>query len=94
MQETQVRFPVQEDPTCRGAAKPVPHSYWACAESEPQLLNPYTANTEAEHPRAHVPQWEKPQRETQAQLESNLHVPQLEKTPRIGEDPVQSKINR
>ena len=31
MQETRVRALVREDPTCRGAAKPVRHNYWACA---------------------------------------------------------------
>ena len=31
MQETQVRSLVREDPTCRGATKPVRHNYWACA---------------------------------------------------------------
>ena len=31
MQGTQVRALVQEDPTCRGATKPVCHNYWACA---------------------------------------------------------------
>ena len=31
MQGTQVRALVWEDPTCRGATKPVSHSYWACA---------------------------------------------------------------
>ena len=31
MQGTRVRALVWEDPTCRGAAKPVSHSYWACA---------------------------------------------------------------
>ena len=36
MQGTQVRALVQEDPTCRGATKPVRHNYWA---REPQLLS-------------------------------------------------------
>ena len=49
MQETQVRSLVQEDPTCRGATKPVCHNYWACAlelasqnywARTPQLLKP------------------------------------------------------
>ena len=49
MQGTQVRALVWEDPTCRGATKPVHHNYWACAlepESHnywacvPQLLKP------------------------------------------------------
>ena len=31
MQGTRVRALIQEDPTCRGATKPVRHNYWACA---------------------------------------------------------------
>ena len=31
MQGTRVRALVWEDPTCRGAAGPASHSYWACA---------------------------------------------------------------
>ena len=31
MQGTRVRALVWEDPTCRGATKPVSHNYWACA---------------------------------------------------------------
>ena len=31
VQGTQVRALVREDPTCRGATKPVHHNYWACA---------------------------------------------------------------
>ena len=31
MQETRVRALVQQDPTCRGATKPVCHNYWAWA---------------------------------------------------------------
>ena len=30
MQETRVRALVWEDPTCRGATKPMSHNYWAC----------------------------------------------------------------
>ena len=42
MQETQVQFPVWEDPTWPKAAKPMCHSYWACAlrAGAPQLLSP------------------------------------------------------
>ena len=49
MQGTRVRALVQEDPTCRGATKPVHHNYWACALEPvshnywvrvPQLLKP------------------------------------------------------
>ena len=39
----------QEDPTCRGATKPVRHNYWACA-LEPSIHNYW----------AHVPQLLKP----------------------------------
>ena len=62
MHGTQVRVLVREDPTCRGATKPVCHNYWACAlESTshnywahaPQLLKPVRS-------RAHAPQQEKP----------------------------------
>ena len=49
MQGTRVRALVWEDPTCRGATKPVRHNYWACALKPvshsywarvPQLLKP------------------------------------------------------
>ena len=38
MQGTWVRALVREDPTCRGAAEPARHNYWACA-LEPVLRN-------------------------------------------------------
>ena len=53
MQGTQVRALVWEDPTCRGATKPMRHSYWACALEPtshnywahvPQLLEPTCHN--------------------------------------------------
>ena len=40
MQGTRVRALVREDSTCRGATKPVRHSYWACA------LEPTATTTE------------------------------------------------
>ena len=46
MQGTQVRSLVREDPTCRGATKPVRHNYWACA-LEPTRLEPVLCNKEA-----------------------------------------------
>ena len=49
MQGTQVHGLVREDPTCRGATKPVCHNYWA---HEPQLLSPRAMTTEAHTPRA------------------------------------------
>ena len=50
-QGTQVRALVREDPTCRGATKPVRHNYWSCA-LEPMSHNYW----------AHVPQLLKPAR--------------------------------
>ena len=38
MQGTRVRALAREDRTCRGAARPVHHSYWACAP-EPMCHN-------------------------------------------------------
>ena len=47
MQGTQVQGMVREDPTCRGATKPMHHNYWVCTleptsqnywACEPQLL--------------------------------------------------------
>ena len=57
MQGTRVRALVWEDPTCRGATKPVRHNYRAC---EPQLLSPRATTTEARAPRARALQQEKP----------------------------------
>ena len=37
MQGTQIQALVREDPTCRGAAEPILHNYWA---HMPQLLKP------------------------------------------------------
>ena len=51
MQGTRVRALVWEEPTCRGATKPVCHNYWACA------LEPASHNSWA-----HVPQLLKPAR--------------------------------
>ena len=44
MQGTQVQALVREDPTCRGATKPMRHNYWA---REPQLEN---ARTQQQRP--------------------------------------------
>ena len=57
MQGTRVQALVQEDPTCRGATKPVRHNYWAC---EPQLLSPRATTTKTHAPRDRAPQQEKP----------------------------------
>ena len=62
MQGTRVRDLVWEDPTCRGATKPVRHNYWACT-LEPASHNywsPHAITTEACAPRACALQQEKP----------------------------------
>ena len=69
LQGTRVQALVREDPTCRGATKPVRHNYWACAlepashnyrACKSQLLSPCATATEARAPTAHTPQQEKP----------------------------------
>ena len=61
MQGTQVQALVQEDPTCRGATKPVRHNYWACA-LEPMSHNHWTHVPQllSLHSRAREPQLLKP----------------------------------
>ena len=52
MQGTQARALVWEDPTCRGATKPMSHNHWACA--------PGAWAPQQEKPRqwkAHAPRW-------------------------------------
>ena len=80
MQGTRVRALVQEDPTCRGATKPVRHNYWACTlepanhnywAREPQILKPARHKYWRLHTtntEAHIPQILKP-----AHLEPVLH---------------------
>ena len=73
MQGTWVQALAREDPTCRGATKPVRHSYWACA-LEPMSHNYWSlraTTTEACVPRACVLQQEKP-------LQWEAHAPQQE----------------
>ena len=62
MQGTQVLALVREDPTCRGATKPVHHNYWACALEPashnywarvPQLLKPALLEPVLRNKRSH-----------------------------------------
>ena len=62
MQGTRVRALVREDPTCRGAAKPVCHNYWSCAlepashnywARAPQLLKPACPEPMLHNKRSH-----------------------------------------
>ena len=82
MQGTRVWALVREDPTCRGATKPVRHNYWACT-LEPASHNywsPCATTTEARAPRACALQQEKPQQwEACAPQQSSPHSLQLEK---------------
>ena len=76
MQGTRVRALIREDPTYRGATKPMRHNYWACA------LEPMSPTTEACAPRADALQREKPsQWEARActTTKSSPRSPQLEK---------------
>ena len=81
MQGTRVPALVREDPTCRGATKPVRHNYRACA-LEPASHNYW----------AHVPRLLKP-----VCLEPVLHNKRShrnEKPAHCSEDPMQPKINK
>ena len=60
MQGTRVRALVWEDPTCRGAAGPVSHNYWACASGAcaPQREGPRQWKARAPRWRAvPTPRW-------------------------------------
>ena len=62
MQGTRVRALVREDPTCRGATKPVRHNYWAWAldPASPNYGSLCATTIEARAPRACALQQEKP----------------------------------
>ena len=75
VQGTRVRALVQEDPTCRGATKPVHHHYWACALEpvshnywSPCTWSPCSATREATAMRS-----------PHTTKKSSPHSPQLEK---------------
>ena len=70
MQGTRGRALVQEDPTCRGATKPVRHNYWGRV---PQLLKPARIEPVLRNKSSH--RNEEPAHATK----SSLRSPQLEK---------------
>ena len=86
MQGTRVRALVlREDPTCRGAPKPVRHNYWACAlelashnylTHAPQLLKPACLEPVLLNKRSHHS--EKPAQHFST-TKSSSHLPQPEK---------------
>ena len=84
MQRTQVWSLVQEDTTCRGAAKPVRHNYWACFL---QRLKPKRPRAVLLKKRSHRNE----QPEFRNREEPRL--PQLDESSCSHEDPAQSKVN-
>ena len=93
MQGTRVRALVQEDPTCRGATKPMRHDYWACA-LEPTSHNCWACALE---PMSHdywarVWQLLKPVRLEPVLCNKRSH--HNEKPLHHNEDPMQPKINK
>ena len=79
IQGTRVWALVREDPTCRGATKPVRHNYWACV---PQLLSLRS--------RACKPQLLKPTRLEPMLCNKRIH--RSEKPAHHNKDPMQPKI--
>ena len=80
MQGTRVWALVQEDPTCRGATKPVSHNYWACALKPashnywacvPQPLKPVRLDPMLHNKRSHRNEKPAHQNEEQPSLASN-----------------------
>ena len=96
MQGTWVWALVQEDPTCRGATKPVRHNYWACALEPashnywalvPQLLKPAPLEPVL-HKRSHCSE------ELHTATKSSPRSPQLEKARVQQRRPNTAKINK
>ena len=90
MQETAVWSLIWKDSTCRGAAKPMCHHYWACA-LEPGRLNYWSPCTLepgfATRDTTTV-------RSLHTTLESRPYSWQLEKSLSSSEDPAQPKISK
>ena len=90
MQGTWVRALAQEDPTCRGATKPVRHNYWGCA------LEPVSHNYWARVPRARAPQQRKAttMRSPCTATKRTPGSPHLEKACKQQRRPNAAKINK
>ena len=88
VQGTWVRALVWEDPTCRGATKPVRHNYWACAlgPMSHNYWSPRATTTETPAPGARALQREKPQ-------QWGARIPNWRKPMCSNKDPTQPKIN-
>ena len=79
MQGTWVRALVQEDPTCRGATKPVHHNYWACA-LEPVSHNYWSLRAWSS---GSATREATAMRSLCTATKSSPRSPQLEKSPRV-----------
>ena len=93
VQGTRVRALVWEDPTCRGATKPVSHNYWACASGAcaPQRERPRQWEARAPRWRAAPTRrnWRKPSHRnedpTQPKIKKKKKI--LFIPPRLGRQP-------
>ena len=75
MQGTRVQALVWEDPTCRGATKPVHHNYWACT-LEPMSYNHWSPCTQS---LCSTTREATTMRSPCTVTKSSPHLPQLEK---------------
>ena len=77
MQGTRVRALVREDPTCRGATKPVHHNYWARAARAraPQPLKPVHLEPVLHNKRSHCNEKHARHKEEQPPLAATRESP-------------------
>ena len=93
MQQTRVRSPVQEDPTCHKATETVNHKYWACAlgPGSHKTAAPTSCNSSSVFaPQEKPPHWE-------AVCIRNTVAPsslQPERSPPSNKDPAKPRINK
>ena len=88
MQGTQVQSLVRKDSTCRGAAKPMRHNYWACA------LEPASHNYWACAPRARALQQEKPSQWKAHAQQERVAPAHRRKPAHSNKEPTQPWINK
>ena len=88
MQGTRVRTLVWEDPTCRGATRPVSHNYWACASGACASQQESLQQWEARAPRWRVDPrlpWWRSGWESACQCRGHGFVPRSGKIPHAAE---------
>ena len=91
MQETWVWSPVQEDPTCLGAAKPVRHNYWGCAL---QTMSCKGWNLRAQEPMLHNKGSRCSEKPMRHNWRSAPPTVTREKPTQSNDDPSRPKINK